>query len=72
MSQNHGPDAPAINSTKKLSLFEVPYSPGTVQEASAAARDLTVHQLAQPFKTFKITRAPHSGCEWHEWPHLMA
>ena len=24
MSQNHGRDAPAINSTKKLSLFEVP------------------------------------------------
>jgi len=26
MSQNHGRDAPAINSTKKSSLFEVPYS----------------------------------------------
>ena len=25
MSQNHGRDAPAINSTKKSSLFEVPY-----------------------------------------------
>jgi hypothetical protein len=25
MSQNHGRDAPAINSTKNLSLFEVPY-----------------------------------------------
>src|SRR4249920_3037975 len=27
MSQNHGRDAPAINSTKKLSLFEVPFNP---------------------------------------------
>jgi hypothetical protein len=25
MSQNHGRDAPAINSTKKSSLFEVPF-----------------------------------------------
>jgi hypothetical protein len=26
MSQNHGRDAPAINSTRKLSLFEVPFT----------------------------------------------
>jgi hypothetical protein len=35
MSQNHGRDAPAINSTKKLSLFEVPFNHWRVDCCSA-------------------------------------
>jgi hypothetical protein len=42
MSQNHGRDASAINSTKKLSLFEVPYSEPTPEHhKTACVRDET-------------------------------
>jgi hypothetical protein len=53
MSQNHGRDAPAINSTKKSSLFEVPSGLSVGQEEDTA----TIHYRAVVAINYKTVAA---------------